>query len=98
MVGSEWDPRHLGSYDRYRIKLLIINNNRNRNQDKFPLIKSYQGMLGYKISLKESAGGLRLVADISASCFLKSGPLIEIMMEITGYIILYSIPLNYLIV
>lgn len=46
---------------------------------------AYLGRLGYTASLKCCLSGLLLVSDVSVSCFLKGGNLIELMAAIGGF-------------
>jgi eukaryotic translation initiation factor 2C len=46
---------------------------------------AYLGRLGYMASLKCCISGLLLVSDVSVSCFLKGGRLIDLMAAIGGF-------------
>ncbi len=51
----------------------------------FQLSPAFIGMLGYYASLKAVMSGLVLVSDISVTCFLTGGNLVDIMCGIGGY-------------
>eukprot|EP01034_Spumella_vulgaris_P023600 gene23599-29836_t len=55
------------------------------NGTSFPLSPAFVGLLGYYASLKACVSGLVLVADISVTCFLTGGKLVDIMASLGGY-------------
>ena len=55
------------------------------NSRKLPLSPAYNAQRGYYAGLKTCMAGLVLVSDMSVSCFLNGGPLIDIMSICAGY-------------
>lgn len=55
------------------------------NSEPHYLSPAYSAQRGYFIGLKTCMAGLVLVSDMSVSCFLNGGPLIEIMWTCGGY-------------
>jgi hypothetical protein len=55
------------------------------NSRKLPLSPAYNAQRGYYAGLKTCMAGLVLVSDMSVSCFLNGGPLIDVMSTCAGY-------------
>ena len=53
--------------------------------DKLELSKAYTAMRGYYAGLKTCMAGLVLVSDMSVSCFLAGGEMINMMWQAGGY-------------
>ena len=73
---------------RYESRLMLTHSHYSCNRaggTEFPLNDAFKAMLGYYASLKVCKSGLLLVADISVTCFLSGGPLINVMAALGGY-------------
>ena len=63
--------------------LLSIGNSTYRtNADNFRLNAAYVAIRGYYSSLKSCMGGLAMVSDMSVSCFLEGGEMVQMMMTL----------------
>ena len=71
--------------------LLSIGNSTYRTDaDNFRLNAAYVAIRGYYSSLKSCMGGLAMVSDMSVSCFLEGGEMVQMMMTLGEFRYAYA--------